>query len=156
MKGSMMQTLKTMAVALTLLATGFHVTVADDAVWRSSQPLRIRSINNSAQTASTAQSVWEQIEYPLLVQRLRAEIAQARADVEFWELRTKNYERLRFTDAAQTAIRHAENALLASRRDEAEAARKLSLVRRHRVALGELRTQMLSRGRVNSPLELDR
>ncbi len=151
-----MQMLRTMAFALTLLVTGFQVVGADDAVWRSSQPLRIRSINRSVQTGSTAQTVWGRIEYPLLVQRLQVQIDQARADVEFWELRTKSYERLRFTDAARTAIKHAENSLLASRRDEAEAARKLALVRRYRMALGELRTQMLTRGRVNSPLELDR
>ena len=148
-----MQILKTMVVALTVLATGFQVTSANDAVWRSSQPLRVRVVNNATQVGSTAQSVWEQVEYPLLVQRLQSEIDEARANVEFWELRTKNYERLRFTDAAQTAIKYAENSLQASHRDEAAATRKLSLVRLHRVALGELRTQMIQQGRVSSHLE---
>lgn len=148
-----MQTIKTMAVALTVLAAGFQVTIADDAVWRSSQPLRIRAVDNSTQVGSTAQSVWDQVEYPLLVQRLQSEIDEARADVEFWELRTENYERLRFTDAAQTAIKHAENSLQTSRHYEAAAIRKLALVRRHRVALGVLRAQMIQQGRVSSQLE---
>jgi len=143
-----------MTFALTALALSVQVAAADDSVWRSSKPLRIRAVSNTPQAGSaSAQSVWDRIEYPLLVQRLQTQIDQARANVEFWELRLKNYEPLRFTDATQSAIKHAENALSASRRFEADAARKLALVRRHRVALGQLRAQMLRQGTARSQLD---
>jgi hypothetical protein len=149
-----MQTLITIALAMSVLAASLQGTSADDGVWRSSKPLGIRVASNSAQAGSAAaQSVWDRIEYPLLVQRLQTEIDQAHATVEFWELRLENYEPLRFTDATQTAIKHAENSLQASRQYEANAARKLALVRRHRVALGELRAQMLRQGRAKSQLD---
>jgi hypothetical protein len=149
-----MQILKTAAMAMTVLAGTFQVTNADDAVWRSSKPLRIRTASTGTQAGSAAAaSVGDRIEYPLLVRRLQAEFNKARADVEFWELRLENYEPLRFTDATQTAIKHAENSLRASRRYEAGATRKLALVRRHRVALGELRAQMLQYGRAKSQLD---
>ena len=135
-----MPTLKIMTFALTAIALSVQVTTADDSVWRSSKPLRIRAVSATSQASSaSAQSAWDRVEYPLLVQQLQAQIAQARANVEFWELRLENYEPLRFTDAIQSAIKHAENALSASRRFEADATRKLALVRRHRVALGQLR-----------------
>ncbi|MFT5093346.1 MAG: hypothetical protein ACI93T_002173, partial [Porticoccaceae bacterium] len=139
-----MQMLKTAAMAIAVLAGTDLVTSADDAVWRSSKPLRIQTARTGAQAGSTAaQSVWDRIEYPLLVRCLQGEIDHARADVEFWKLRLKNYEPLRFTDATQTAIKHAESSLQASRQSEADATRKLALVRRHRVALGGLRARML-------------
>ena len=154
LRESMMQILKTAAMAMAVVAGACQVTRADEGVWRSSKPLQIRVASTRAQAGSTAaQSVWDRIEYPLLVQRLQIAIHQAQADVEFWQLRLENYEPLRFTDATQTAIKYAENSLHASRRDEADATRKLSLVRRHRVALGELRARMLQRGRVKSQLD---
>ncbi len=150
-----MRTIKTVAIAVTVLAGSLQTANADDAVWRSTKPLRVTAVVASASPGRTtaAQSVWDRIEYPLLVRRLQAAIDQARADVEFWELRLENYEPLRFTDATQTAIKYAENSLRASRRSEADATRKLALVRRHRVALGELRAQMLQRGRAKSQLD---
>lgn len=149
-----MQTLRIAAVAMTILSTGFHVAGADDAVWRSSKPLRVSAPGAANSTDGTsAQSVWDRIEYPLLVQRLQSEVSRTRADVEFWERRLKNYQRLRFTDAIQTSIKHAENSLQASRRTEADATRKLALVRRHRVALGEFRAQMLQRSCIRSQLD---
>jgi hypothetical protein len=84
---------------------------------------------------------------------LQTEIDQAHATVEFWELRLENYEPLRFTDATQTAIKHAENSLRASLQYEATATRKLAFVRRHRVALGELWARMLQQGRMTSQLD---
>jgi len=90
---------------------------------------------------------------PSRVQQLQSQVTQARADVEFWELRLENYEPLRFTDATQSAIKYAENALDASRRREADSNRKLALVRRHRVALGLLRAQMLRQGTARSQLD---
>jgi len=154
LRESTMQMLKMVAMAMAVVAGACLVTSADDAVWRSSKPLRIRTASTGAQARSAAaQSDWDRIEYPLLVQRLQAAIDQARADVEFWKLRLKNYEPLRFTDATQTAIKYAENSLQASRRYEAAATRKLSLVRRHRMALGELRARMLQHGRVKSQLD---
>lgn len=149
-----MPTLKIMTFALTAIALSVQVTTADDSVWRSSKPLRIRAVSNTSQASpASAQSAWDRVEYPLLVQQLQTQIAQARANVEFWELRLENYEPLRFTDAIQTAIKYAENALSASRRFEADATRKLALVRRHRVALGQLRTQMLRQGTARSQLD---
>lgn len=149
-----MPTLKIMTFALTAIALSVQVTTADDSVWRSSKPLRIRAVSSSSQAGSaSAQAVWDRVEYPLLVQRLQTQIDQARADVEFWELRLENYEPLRFTDATQSAIKHGENALSASRRFEADASRKLALVRRHRVALGQLRAQMLRQGTARSQLD---
>lgn len=132
-----MQTLRLTAVIVVLIATR-HVLHADDAVWRSSQPLRVVSTvgGTAASAAERARSVWERIEYPLLVQQLQSEVDRAREDTEFWELRLKNYERLRFTDAVQTAIKHTENALAASRRRESYCRRKLHLVRLNRVLLG--------------------
>lgn len=150
----MMPTLKTMAFALTALALSVQVATADDSVWRSSKPLRIRVVSNTAQAGSaSAQSVWDRVEYPLLVQQLQTQIDQARANVEFWELRLENYEPLRFTDATLSAIKHAKNALRASQRFEADATRKLALVRRHRGALGQLRAQMLRQGTARSQLD---
>lgn len=149
-----MPTLKIMTFALTAIALSVQVTTADDSVWRSSKPLRIRAVSNTSQASSaSAQSAWDRVEYPLLVRQLQTQIAQARANVEFWELRLENYEPLRFTDAIQSAIKYAENALSASRRFEADATRKLALVRRHRVALGQLRTQMLRQGTARSQLD---
>lgn len=150
-----MRTTKTIAIAATVLAGTFQIASADDAVWRSSKPLRVTAVAALASPgrATAAQSVWDRIEYPLLVRSLQAAIDQARADVEFWELRLENYEPLRFTDATQTAIKYAENSLQAARHSQADATRKLALVRRHRVALGELRAQMLQRGRARSQLD---
>jgi len=149
-----MPTLKTMTFALTALALSVQVAAADDSVWRSSKPLRIRAVSNTPQAGSAlAQAVWDRVEYPLLVQQLQSQVTQARADVEFWELRLENYEPLRFTDATQSAIKYAENALDASRRREADSNRKLALVRRHRVALGLLRAQMLRQGTARSQLD---
>ena len=150
-----MRSIKTIAIAVTVLVGTLQIASADDAVWRSSKPLRVTAVSASASAGrgTAAQSVWDRIEYPLLVRSLQAAIDQARADAEFWELRLENYERLRFTDATQTAIKYAENSLQASRRSQADATRKLALVRRHRVALGELRAQMLHRGRARSQFD---
>lgn len=150
----MMLTLRTMTFGSIAIALSVQVATADDSVWRSSKPLRIRAVSNTSQAGSaSALAVWDRVEYPLLVQRLQTQIAQARANVEFWELRLKNYEPLRFTDATQSAIKSAENSLNASRRFEADATRKLALVRRHRVALGQLRAQMLREGTARSQLD---
>ena len=139
---------------MTVLAVSVQAAIADDAVWRSSKPLRIRVANSAAHAGSAAAgSVWDRIEYPLLVQTLQSEIDHARASVEFWELRLENYKPLRFTDATQSAIKHAANSLGASRRYEAESTRKLALVRRHRVALGQLRAQLHRQGTARSQLD---
>lgn len=149
-----MRTMKTVAIAVIVLAGTLQITSADDGVWRSSKPLRVTAVTASPSSGrAAAQSVWDRIEYPLLVRRLQAAIHQAQADVEFWELRLENFQPLRFTDATQTAIKYAEKSLHASRRSQTDATRKLALVRRHRVALGELRAQMLQRGRVKSHLD---
>ena len=147
-----MQIAKTIAVAMAVLVGTIQVTYADDAVWRSSRPIRVRASTAGTQSRS-AQHIWDRIEYPLLVQRLQSEIDRAQAGVEFWELRLENYDQLRFTDATQTAIKHAENSLQAARRYKADTTRKLALVRHHRVALGQLRAQMLQRSRVTSQLD---
>ena len=149
-----MSNLKKMTIALAALALSVQTVTGDDSVWRSSKPLRIRAVTNTPYGSSaSAQSVWDRVEYPLLVQQLQSQVTQARADLEFWELRLENYEPLRFTDATRSAIKYAENALDASRRREADSNRKLALVRRHRVALGQLRTQMLRQGTVRSQLD---
>lgn len=147
-----MVTFRTMIVTLAAFAVGLPLANADDSVWRSSQPLRIRVAHDAGPVAA-AQSVWDRIEYPLLVQKLQSEIDLARSYVGFWELRLENYDRLRFSDATKTAIKHAENSLEASRRHEAAATRKLALVRRHGVALGQLRAQLLQQGQMNSQLD---
>lgn len=135
-----MQPRRFTAVIVVVLASS-HVIHADDAVWRSSRPLRVVSMVGATETsaAERAQLLWERIEYPLLVQQLQTEVEQARENTEFWELRLMNYERLRFTDAVQTAIKHTENALAASRRRERYVRRKLHLVRLNRVLLGQQR-----------------
>jgi hypothetical protein len=149
-----MPTLSSVTFALTVLAASVQAASADEAVWRSSKPLRVYAVSSTNQTsAGSAQSVWDRVEYPSLVQRLQAEISEVRSNVEFWELRLENYERLRFTDATQSAIKHAENSLAVSRRYEADITRKLALVRRHRVALGQLRVQMLRQGTARSQLD---
>lgn len=135
-----MQSRRLTAVIVVVFAS-VHVTHADDAVWRSSRPLRVVSMVGATDTsaAERARFVWERIEYPLIIQQLQSEVEEARDDTEFWELRLMNYERLRFTDAVQTAIKHTENALAASRRRERDVRRKLHLVRLNRVLLGQQR-----------------
>jgi hypothetical protein len=51
-----MQKLKTIALAMTVLAASLQATSADEAVWRSSKPLRIRVANNSGRAGLAGQS----------------------------------------------------------------------------------------------------
>lgn len=128
------------AIVICLLVAA-HKSEADDAVWRSSRPLKVvsKSGATTVRNAGTTRFIWERIEYPLLVQGLQLQIEEAREDSEFWALRLENYERLRFTDATQTAIRHAENSYAASCRREQYLRRQLDLLRLNRVILGRSR-----------------
>lgn len=141
-----MHMLKFFTIAAMVLATSLKMSNADDAVWRSTRPLKVEAASSSVGgNRADAQTIWERIEYPQLIQHLQTEVEQARGAVEFWELRLRNYKPLRFTDATQTAIKYAENALQAARRQESASTHRLATVRRHRIALGELRTRMLQR-----------
>lgn len=139
---------------LTLLALP-EASHGDDFVWRSSKSLRVRSAAAKAQSpGDAARQTWERVEYPQLVQRLRSESALAHANIEFWEQKLNRYKPLRFTDATQSAIKHAENSLLAAQRRRAELKNTLFLVQRYRVELGQLREQMARQG--SARIQLDR
>lgn len=149
-----MPTRRTTTIAVAAFALSVQAATADDSIWRSSKPLRIRVVSNTPRGSSTSiPSVWDRVEYPLLVRQLQTQVAQARANVEFWMLRLDNYKPLRFTDATQSAIKYAENSLDVSRRREATATRQLTLLRRHRVALGQYRGQLLRQGTGRSQLD---
>lgn len=64
---STVHTLKTIVAAAAVLAGSLQVTIAGDAVWRSSKPWRVSAVSSLQQgDGAAAQSVWDRIEYPLL------------------------------------------------------------------------------------------